>query len=590
MSRFVTVGAAMTILAKGADTIFADDFEDQAGGGAPAGGPSAAVRVLTKLAYGARPGEVEAFTALGATDAARLAAWVDQQLAPATLDDSDCDARVAAGAYTTLGKSLAQLYADHVRGQNGAALNAYPQRYYPVAETQCVKMLRAVYSRRQVYERMVEFWHDHFNVQGWEFSIAPLFAHYDRDVIRPRALGNFRALLEEVAKAPCMLHFLDNKSSSVAGFNENFARELCELHTLGAQHYYPGNNPFDVPRENGIARGYCDNDVYEAARALTGWTMRDDHWQFPQTPEYDTGEFLYWDNWHDKASKLFLGEFIPANNPQGAMADGRKVFDILCRHIGTARHLCGKLVRRFVGDAAPAALVESAAAIWQAQWQAPDQIAQVLRHILTSPLVLSTWGDKAKRPFEVFAQAMRATSAQFTPGPFATWDPYGQLASHLDQTGHGPFRWPTPDGYPDSAGKWQAVSSLAQTWRMSTRLPELRAPGSGDRPFLMRIHETTLAAFPSASARTANAIVDFWIGRIVGFPLAAERRQRIVDFLRQNAGADAALDLTADSNDNNGVPQRIGTWSGSNLSRHYSIARLRAAVSLIFTCPEFHQR
>ena len=578
------------MLGKGAgDTIFADDFEDAAGGGGTPSQVPVAVRVLTKLAYGARAGDVAAFNALGATEAARLSAWVDLQLDPASLDDADCDARIAAAAYTTTGKTLAQLWSDHVRDRGGAGLDDYPYRYYPAAETQCLRMLRAVYSKRQVHERMVEFWHDHFNVQGWEFNIAPVFVHYDRDVIRPRALGNFRALLEEIARAPAMLQFLDNKSSSVAGFNENFARELCELHTLGAQHYFPGNNPFDVPRDNGIPRGYCDNDVYEAARALTGWTMRDDHWQFPQTAEYDTGEFLYWDNWHDKASKLFLGEFIPANNPQGAMADGRRVMDVLCRHIGTARHLCGKLVKRFIGDAAPAALVESAAQLWQAQWQAPDQIAQVLRHILTAPEVLTTWGDKTKRPWETFVHAMRATGVQFAPAPFATWDPYGQMATYLDQTGHGCFRWPTPDGYPDTAAKWQAVSSLAQTWRLLSRLPELRAPGGGDRPYLMRIVELTLAAFPNAATRSANAIVDHWIDRIVGFALAPERRTRIVDFLRQNAAADAALDLVTDSV-NQGVPQHSGTWSASNLSRHYTIARLRAAVSLIFTCPEFYQR
>ena len=569
--------------------IFADGFEEASGG--PGAGPDAVpagVRVLNKLAYGQAAGEVAAFNALGGSDSARLAAWVEQQLNPA-LDDADCTARIAAANYTTPGKSLAQLWSDHVRDRNNAGLDDYPQRYYPVAETQCVRMLRAVYSKRQVFERMVEFWHDHFNVQGWDFAIAPVFVHYDRDVIRPRAFGNFRAMLEEVAKAPAMLQFLDNKSSSVSGFNENFARELCELHTLGAQHYFPGNNPFDVPRDNGIPRGYCDNDVYEAARALTGWTMRDAHWQFPQAVEYDSGEFLYWDAWHDKAAKLFLGEFIPANNPQGAMADGRRVMDVLCRHIGTARHICGKLVRRFIGDDVPASLVESAAALWQAQWQAPDQIVQVLRHILTAPQVLSTWGNKTKRPWEVFVQSMRAAGAQFTPAPFAAWEPYGQMTALLDQSGHGCFRWPTPDGYPDTSSKWQAVSSLAQTWRLLSRLPEFRTPGTGDRPFLMRINEITLAAFPNTASRTSNALVDYWIDRIVGFPLAPARRTRLIDFLRQNAAADAALDLVTDSVEQ-GVPQRYGTWNGSNLSRHYTIARLRAVVSLILACPEFYLR
>jgi uncharacterized protein (DUF1800 family) len=575
-----------TAAPKGANDIFKDSFESAAPP-APAG-PGAAVRVLNKLAYGPREGDIAAFNALGANDAARLETWVDQQLSPA-LDDSACTNRIAAAAYTTTAKSLAQLWSDHVRDRDDAGLADYPYRYYPAAETQCVRMLRAVYSKRQVYERMVEFWHDHFNVLGWEFNIAPVFVHYDRDVIRPRAFGNFRALLEEVAKSPAMLQFLDNKSSSVTGFNENFARELCELHTLGAAHYFPGNNPNNVPRDNNIPRGYCDNDVYEAARALTGWTMRDDHWQFPSTPEYDTGEFLYFDTWHDKASKYFLGEFIPAFNPGGALADGRAVMDVLCRHIGTARHICGKLIKRFIGDNAPPALLESAAMMWQAQWQASDQIAQVLRHILTAPEVLSVWGEKTKRPFEIFVQSMRATNAEFTPVPFAPWDPYGQMSTYLDQTGHGPFRWPTPDGYPDVGSKWQSVSSLAQTWRLMSRLPELRVPGTGDRAFVMRIEALTLAAFPSAAARTANAIVDFWIDRIIGFPIAAARRTQLVDFLRQNATADTALDLVADTL-SQGVPQHYGVWNGGNLSRHCTIARLRATVSLIFALPEFYQR
>jgi hypothetical protein len=184
---------------------------------------------------------------------------------------------------------------------------------------------------------------------------------------------------------------------------------------------------------------------------------------------------------------------------------------------------------------------------------------------------------------------MRATGAEFLPAPFATWAPYGELSTRLDQTGHGPFRWPTPDGYPDTAQKWETVSPMAQTWRLLSRMPELRAPGSGNTPFLMRIHEITLQAFPNAANRSANAIADFWIDRIVGFPLQPARRNVIVDFLRQNGAADEAINLTEDSNDQ-GVPQQSGVWNANNLKRHYSIARLRAAVSMILTLPEFYQR
>lgn len=553
----------------GGEPIFADSFESpSAGANAPL-----AVHVLSRLAHGARPGEVAQFNALGANDGTRLAAWLEQQLAPASLDDSACEARLAAAGYATLSKSLPQLWADHVRGD----LDGWPQRYFPCAETECAALVRAVYSRRQLQERMVAFWHDHFSVLGWEFNIAPVFAHYDRDVIRPRALGNFRQLLEEVAKAPAMLQFLDNKSSRAGGFNENFARELCELHTLGVENYYPGNDPNQVPKDgNGVPLGYCDNDVYEAARALTGWTMRDAHWQFPPGPEYDTGEFLYFGEWHDTAGKFFVGSYLLPNQP--AMKDGRDVFDILCRHRGTAVHLARKLCRRFVADDPPQELVDSAADVWQQHWQAPDQIARVLRHILLSEAFRAHRGNKAKRPWEALVHALRATGAEIAPLPYADWSPWGNFFSLLQQTGNRPFNWPTPDGYPDTAAKWTSVSTLAQAWRLMSRLLELRQPGQPEGgAMLCDVVGQTNAALPPAQ-RSAAAIVDVWVDRLFGAPIAPNRRQQVVDFLRQNAAAGEALDTT------------VNGWSGGNLKRHYTQARLRAAVALLLMCPEFHQR
>lgn len=553
------------------DGIFSDSFESPA-----PPGPGVAILALNRAAYGPRPGDVAAFNALGGSDQARLAAWVEQQLDPG-LDDSACTQRIAARGYTTLHKSMAQLWSDHVRDRDNQGLDAYPQRYYPCAETECAKILRATYSRRQLYEVMVDFWHNHFNVLGWEFNIAPLFVHYDRDVIRPRALGNFRAMLEEVAKAPAMLQFLDNRSSRAGGFNENFARELCELHTLGVDNYYPGNDPNQVPRDGAnVPLGYCDNDVYEAARALTGWTMADDHWEFPNQPAYDSGEFLYYQDWHDTAGKFFLGSYLLPNGP--AMKDGRDVFDILCRHMGTARHISRKLCRRFVSDDPPASLVESTADVWQQHWQAPDQIARVLRHILNSQAFRDSWGGKVKRPWEVFAHALRATGAEIAPAPYADWSPYGNLMSLLQQTGNRPFNWPTPDGYPDVASKWTSVSSLAQTWRLMSRLLELRPPGEPENgSYLCDVVQVTNAALPVAQ-RSAAAIVDFWIARLFGMSIAPTRRQQAIDFLRQNGTATEALETTANS------------WSSNNLRRHYTQSRLRAAVSLLLMTPEFHQR
>jgi uncharacterized protein (DUF1800 family) len=398
------------------------------------------------------------------------------------------------------------------------------------------------------------------------------------------ALGNFRALLEEVAKAPAMLMFLDNKSSRGDKFNENFARELCELHTLGAAHYYPTIYPEEVPVDaQGIPLGYCDNDVFEAARALTGWTMRDGSWRFPDEPEYDTGEFLYFPDWHDVSGKLFLGQYMVANRP--AMADGRTVFDRLCQHRGTALNICRKLCRRFISDDPPEALVQSAAAIWLAQWQAPDQIAQVLRHILNSQAFAGTWGEKTKRPWEALMQAFRATSAEITPRPrTGSWNSYSELTGLFQQTGHGPFRWATPDGYPDHGRKWQAVSPLSQTWRTLSRLVELRVPDGADTnpaAYFQRIEQVTRAQFPGPATARAGAVVDFWIERFHGYPIEPARRDQLVCFLgqRDDPAQAANIQLIWDN-----------SWNANDLARHYTLPRLRATVALVAMCPEFYLR
>lgn len=580
--------------ARGTESIFTDDFEPPP---PIVELPPFAVRVLNKCAYGPRPGDVAAFNALGANDDVRLTTWLDLQLDPDTINDGACDNRLSAANYVTANLALPQLWAEYVRG----ASNSGNERYWPCDEAACIKLVRAVYSERQLYEVMVDFWHSHFNVLGWEFSIAPVFMHYDREVMRGThpvsgkryALGNFRALLEEVAKAPAMLMFLDNKSSRGIGFNENFARELCELHTLGAENYYGTATAGTIPRYGsdtpwpGLPKGYSDFYVYEAARCLTGWTMRDAHWEFPSEPEYDTGEFLYHPSWHDRASKNFLAsDWADLIEPDGpAMSDGRYVFDKLASHPGTAHHLCRKLCRRFISDDPPEALVQSAAAIWLAQWQAPDQIAQVLRHILNSQAFAGTWGEKTKRPWEALMQAFRATSAEITPRPrTGSWNSYSELTGLFQQTGHGPFRWATPDGYPDHGRKWQAVSPLSQTWRTLSRLVELRVPDGADTnpaAYFQRIEQVTRAQFPGPATARAGAVVDFWIERFHGYPIEPARRDQLVCFLgqRDDPAQAANIQLIWDN-----------SWNANDLARHYTLPRLRATVALVAMCPEFYLR
>lgn len=538
------------------DYIFADRFENTA----------AARPVLERLTYGARPQDIDHFNALGDDDGQRLAGWVDQQLNWQALDDTDAEQRLAAAGYQTLDKTIEQLWQEH-------RLDSPPwvERIRPVAEVEAARMLRAVYSRRQLYEMLVEFWHDHFNVAGWEFDIAPIFVQYDRDVIRPHALGNFRFMLEEMAKSTAMMIYLDNRRNRSGGYNENFARELMELHTLGVDAYFPGAHHGHVPiGPDGVAEGYSDADVYDVARTFTGWTIKDGHWQYPQEND---GTFTYRQAWHEGGSKFVLGQWI---SPAG-QAEARTVMDRIAAHPATARHLCTKLCRRFIDDQPPPALIASSAEVWRQHWQSDDQITRVLRHILTSDELLEGGGRKVRRPWELLIAALRKTDAEIAPqhAHVGDWEPYRHMNALLRQAGHGPFRWPAPDGYPDTARRWTSVSVLGQCWRMLSRLPQHHHSGES----ILHIQSLTEQAFPAPATRTAPALVDWWTDRLIGRPVAEARRTRLIDFLRQDAAADQPLDLSSNA------------WGGAgNLAGHYVQDRLRATVSLIMTCPEFHLR
>lgn len=545
------------------DRIFVDRFEDDSNADL-----DFALRVLERTTYGARPGDLDHFLSLASNNEARLSAWLDEQLAWQSIDDSELDQRIAAAAYQTLDKPITQLWAEHVLGEH--------DRYLPVAETEAARIMRAVYSRRQLYEIMVEFWHDHFNVAGWEFSIAPVFVQYDRDAIRPGALGNFRQLLEAVARSTSMLFYLDNNSNRAGGYNENWARELMELHTLGSDVYYPGAAHGEIEiGDDGLAVGYSDADVYDVARCFTGWTVRDGHWDLPDTPEYNTGDFVYFANWHEGGSKFVLGTWIaPLGQVEADLA-----MDFMCMHRQTARHLCEKICRRLIDDEPPEALVESASTVWREHWQAEDQIARVVRHILSSPSFVEGSGSKIRRPFELMCAALRKTAAEIEPQPTGGWNPYGELLSRLRQTGHGCFRWPSPDGYPDTADRWTSASVMGQSWRLLSRMTEL---DDDDDVLLLRIQDLTLAGLPDPGQRSAQGLVDFWLQRLIAGPVDASRRSELIDFLRQNAAADAPLDITS------GYP--AGDWNGGDLSAHYTPSRLRATVALIMMLPEFYQR
>jgi len=501
--------------------------------------PSAAVIALNRMGFGPRPGDIGAFRALGADDPARMQAYVDQQLNPAGIGDSACDARIAAAGFTTLGKSQAQLWQDHVEADV-----SWSERMRPFFEIERMAFLRAVHSKRQLVEVLADFWHNHFNVYGYEYWIGPLWTYWDRDVIRAHQFGNFREMLEAVAAGPCMLYYLDNYTNSSAGPNENWARELIELHTLGAENYLGVMRQVDVPLD-GLGRpiGYVDDDVFEATRCFTGWTF-----------DFDTGLFSYRADWHDHFQKTVLGTYMSPN--QASLADGRDVLDTVAFHPGTARHIAGKLCRRFISDDPPQTVVDAAATVFESAQNDSDQLAQVVRTILLSDEFLTTWGEKIKRPFEVVVGAMRSAGAEFS---FALdEDETNTFLWLYDQAGQPLFSWRAPNGYADVKEDWQSTTPRVHLWRMCNWLVDVEDDIDN--------HLMDVVAQTPTGVRSANDLADHWINRVLGRSMPSADRLEIVDFMAQ--GYNPSLDLPVGSD-----------WDTQE--------RLRAMVGLIFMTPSF---
>jgi uncharacterized protein (DUF1800 family) len=501
--------------------------------------PSAAVIALTRLGFGPRPGDVAAFEALGGNNVDRLAAYVDQQLDPASVNDSACDARIAAAGFATLNKSRARLWQDHVESGVG-----WSERMRPFFEIERMAFLRAVHSKRQLVEVLADFWHNHFNVYGYDYYCGPMWVHYDRDVIRGNMLGNFRQMLEGVARSTCMLYYLDNYTSSNAGPNENWAREMCELHTLGAENYLGVMRQADVPLDGqGRPVGYVDDDVFEATRCFTGWTF-----------DWDTGLFDYRGDWHDHFQKTFLGTYIPPN--QAAEKDGLDVIAAAAGHPGTARYIARKLCQRFISDDPPQNVIDDAAAVFEAAVDDDDQLAQVVRTVLTSSEFLNTWGEKIKRPFEVAVHALRAASAEFS---FRLDE--SETDSFLwkyDQAGQPLFSWRAPNGYSDHKEDWQSAAPRVQLWRLCNWLVD--AEDDSDTHLLDVVAQTP------PGIRSANELASYWIERVLRTQMPAAEHAELVQFMAQGHNPDNDLPIDGD-------------WDTRE--------RLRAMVALIFMSPSF---
>jgi uncharacterized protein (DUF1800 family) len=413
----------------------------------------------------------------------------------------------------------------------------------PASEVRRATFLRAVYSKRQLVEVLADHWHNHFNVYAWDYPQAAVFVHYDRDVIRKHLFGNFRVLVEAAAKSPAMLYYLDNQTSSGDRPNENFSRELHEIHVMGAENYY-GVRPLDDPAifdDQGNRKGYIDEDVYGATTCFTGWRFNEEAAQF----EFDT-------NRHFPYQKFHMGKVLPSF--QG-IQDGLDVLDTICSHPGAARYICRRLCRRLVSDNPPESLVQAAADVFITHRNRDDQLRRVVRTILLSTEFRATWGEKVKRPFEFVASLLRAANADFEPTDSFLWE-YGQ-------TGQGLFEWRPPDGYPDTKEAWSSTMPMLQRWRRVNSLVRWTYGGDGANQNKARLD--FYSQMPK-NRKTPVEIANFWIQRILGRAMPDAERQTVVDFMAH--GRNPEFELPADQ----------------------IVERLPHMVSLIFLSPSFHWR
>jgi uncharacterized protein (DUF1800 family) len=355
----------------------------------------------------------------------------------------------------TLSKKISDLW--HL--SNWEKKTAWEERVRPANETLAAVRLRAVLSEAQLQEAVVDFWRDHFAVNhDASVEVAIGLPFYEQDVLRRHAFGNFREFLEAVATSTSMLAYLDNASSRASPANENYARELFELHSIGADAYL--NALYDKWREvpgalDGRPEGYIDQDVYEAARAFTGWTFASGQYIAEGSNLPQTGEFTYVDAWHDPYQKRVLAqEFEPY---QAAMADGRRVLDMAAFHPATAQYVCKRLCQRFVADQLSPELIKSAAQVFTDNAKAPDQLAQVIRHILLSRDFAEAT-PRLQRPLFLFASMQRAAGVILPPSPDHTW--------MLDGMGQKVYMWHSPAGHPLRSGYWQSPGLLVRRWRM----------------------------------------------------------------------------------------------------------------------------
>jgi len=539
-------------------------------------------QALNRVAFGARPGDAERVRAMGVDK------WIEMQLSPQKIDDRATDQFVA--RFPVLAMSPAELLKDYpepnqlirerkremarngetvMRDSSGGKLAgldltaADSMRFKEagrlsrqmLVELQTAKVARAVIGSRQLEEVMVDFWENHFTVFAGKGPERYFLGQYERESIRRRALGKFRDLLGAVAKSPAMLYYLDNWESTVEadrpalvvranrgggagngrgrnamartarlaaagrdstkkprlhGLNENYGRELMELHTLG------------------VDGGYTQADVVSAARAFTGWTV--------EKPR-ENGTFVFRPALHDAGEKVFLGHTL---KPNRGIEDGEQVLDIVATQPATARFIAAKLVRRFVSDSAPPALVDRVAETFT---RSDGDIRECLRTIFTSPEFFSraAYKAKVKSPFELVVSALRVVGARADSTPRTA-----QMVAKLGQPLYGHL---APNGYPERGDAWINTGAILARINFGLVVAAGRVPGASRA-------EWTDGAELAALPRTAQ--VDGVIRSILGGEASPDTRKVL-----ESGVNPMASDSTSAATQLNGFENMVGLALGA---------------------------
>lgn len=391
---------------------------------APVATMSDTLHLLNRITYGPRPGEPAQVERLG------YDAFLEQQLYPGRIDDTAMNRRLA--AFPSLTMRNGELLATYKDGTDKDPWQA---------QTELMKaaMLRAAYSKRQLFEVMVDFWGNHLNVSNEKDGTRWFRTTYDRDVLRRYALGKFRNLLMASAKSAAMLEYLDNRHSRIpnewgdGGVNENFGRELLELHTVGSD------------------AGYTEADVRAVARAFTGWTL-DTPWSDIPEEKANPGEFRFLPSWHDNAQKRipFLNLTLPAG---GGIRDGETIIARLASHPKTAQRIAHKLCVQFVSDNPSAALVSRIA---QTYLSNNTDVRAALGALLRSPEFKAAKGQRVKLPVRALISYVRALGVGITKPDVLLWGAW--------DLNHAPFAWPAPNGYPQAGAAWLDTSGMLARW------------------------------------------------------------------------------------------------------------------------------